>query len=215
MGLRDSIINSQRIIGGNGVGNSGCNMRFNLNRISPSIAIQRAIQKPSESAPSGYRMPKKAALYPIANGGIAGKATNAFDVSSSIIGDGYMTLNETITFTVSGSGDLLASISGSENITFIALCDILGYGYLNGNADISAQPTAADIAGEFFATFIDGTFTMKDVLKVLVAVAAGKTNIVDLGGGSATVEFRDLSDTKNTVVADMINSERTDLTFDL
>ena len=214
MGLRGSIINSQRIIGGNGVGNSGCNMRFNLNRIAPSIAIQRAIQKPTESAPSGYRIPK-AILYPIANGGIAGKAINAFDVSSSIIGDGYMTLSETVTFTVSGSGDLLASISGSENITFVALCDILGYGYLNGNADISAQPTAADIAGEFFATFIDGAFTMKDVLKILVAVAAGKTNIVDLGGGNATVEFRDLSDTKNTVIADMTNSERTDITLDL
>lgn len=214
MGLRGSIINSQRIIGGNGVGNSGCNMRFKLNRIAPSIAIQRAIQTPTESAPSGYRIPK-AVLYPIANGGIAGRAINAFDVGGSIIGNGYMTLNETITFTVSGSGDLLASISGSENITFTALCDILGYGYLNGNADISAQPTAADIASEFFATFIDGTFTMKDVLKVLVAVAAGKTNIVDLGGGNATVEFRDLSDTKNTVVADMTNSERTDITLDL
>ena len=123
--------------------------------------------------------------------------------------------NDRVNVTINASGDLLASISGTETITFTALCDILGYGYLNGNADISAQPTAADIAGEFFATFIDGTFTMKDVLKILVAVAAGKTNIVDLGGGNATVDFRDLSDTKNTVVADMTGSERTDITLDL
>lgn len=212
MGLRGSIIGSQRIKGGNGFANSGT-MRFSLNRIVPSIAIQRATQKPTSSTPEGYRIPL-AIVFPIANGGIAGRAVNAFDVSSSIIGDGYITLTETVTFTVSASGDLLASISGTETITFNALCNILGYGYLNGNADISAQPTAADIAGEFFATFIDGTFTMKDVLKILVAVAAGKTNITDLGGGNATVDFRDLSDTKNTVVADMTGSERTTITID-
>ena len=68
---------------------------------------------------------------------------------------------------------------------------------------------------EFFATMVDGTFTMKDVLKILVAVAAGKTSITDLGGGAATVTFRDLSDTEDRVIADMADSERTNVTLDL
>lgn len=126
-----------------------------------------------------------------------------------------MVADSTITFTVSASGDLLASINGSASISISVLCSILGYGYMVGNADISAQPTAADIAGEFFATMVDGTYTMRDVLKILAAVAAGKTTITDLGGGSATVNFRDLSDTKNTVSASMTDSERTDVTLDV
>jgi len=214
MGIHGSIINSQRIIGGNGFGNSG-SRRFKLNRISPSIAIQRATLNETSSTPDGYRMPKAPLIYPLSNGGVAGRISNTFDVSANIIGDGYIIGDATIVFTVSSSGDLLASINGNATVTFIVLCDILGYGYMTGNADISAQPTAADIAGEFFATMIDGTFTMRDVLKILAAVNAGKTTITDLGGGLATVNFRDISDTKNTVVADMTNSERTDVTLDL
>jgi len=214
MGLRGSIISSQRIIGGKGFANSGA-MKNKLNRLNKSISIQRSTLQETSSTPEGYRMPKGPLVYPLSNGGIASRISNVFDVSSSIVGDGYMISNATVVFTVSGSGDLLASINGEANITIVALCDILGYGYISGNADISARPTAADIAGEFFATFIDGSYTMRDILKVLAAVAAGKTNITDLGGGNATVEFRDLSDTKNTVSADMTNSERTNVTLDL
>ena len=214
MGLRGSIIGSQRITGGNGFANSGT-MRNQINRIVPSIAIQRAIQYPTSSTPQGYRMPNWAILYPIENGGISGKATPLFETSASIMGDGYIDGSETVVFTVSATSDLLASIEGSATVTFTALCDILGYGYIAGSADISAQPTASDIAGEFFATFIDGTYTMRDILKVLASVAVGKTTITDLGGGNATVVFRDMSDTVDRVEADMTGSERTDVTIDV
>ena len=207
MGLRGSIIGSQRIKGGSGFANSGCNMRFKLNRISPSISIQRATQKPTSSTPEGYRIPL-AVLFPIKNGGISARVKSTFDVSASVIGDGYISVTENVTFSVSAAGDLLASIGGEATVTFSVLCDMLGFGFLTGSADISAQPTAADIAGEFFATFIDGSYTMKDVLKILSSVAAGKTTITDLGGGNATVEFRNISDTETTVIADMNGSER-------
>ena len=47
-----------------------------------------------------------------------------------------------------------------------------------------------------------------------LAIQAGKTNIVDNGGGSVTVTFRDVADTKNRVEADMQDSERIDVTLD-
>lgn len=213
MGSHGSVINSQRIKGGAGVSGSGT-MRFKLNRIRPSISIQRATLQETSSTPEGYRMQKAPLIFPLSNGGAAGRISNVFDVSANIMGDGYIVGDSTVVFTVSGSGDLLASINGSATVTFTVLCDILGYGYMSGNADISAQPTAADIAGEFFATFIDGAFTMRDVLKILASVAAGKTTVADLGGGNATVTFRDLSDTTDRVVADMTNSERTDVAID-
>jgi len=214
MGLRGSIFHSQKRVGGAGFVNGG--RRNEGKPIEITIGLHRSISVLSvSSTPSGYRIPKAPLIYPIANGGMAGRLSAVFDVNSSIIGDGYMLGSSIITFTLSATGDLLASINGSETVTFTVLCDILGYGYMAGNADISAQPTAADIAGEFFATMVDGTFTMRDVLKILAAVAAGKTNITDLGLGNAVVEFRDLSDTKEVVTAEMTGSERTNVTLDL
>ena len=55
---------------------------------------------------------------------------------------------------------------------------------------------------------IESNFTPKQVMKMLLAVAVGKTTIEDLGGGHATVRFRDSNDTKNRIVADMQDSER-------
>jgi len=214
MGLRGSIFHSQKRVGGAGFINGG--NRKEGKPIEKTIGLHLSTYVlNTSSTPSGYRIPKAPLIYPISNGGIAGRTLLSLGVSSSIIGDGYVVANTTVTFAVGGSGDLLASITGVETITFSVLCDILGYGYMFGNADISAQPTAADIAGEFFATMVDGTFTMRDVLKILASVAAGKTNIVDLGGGNATVTFRDLSDTTDVVIADMTNSERTNITKNL
>ena len=59
----------------------------------------------------------------------------------------------------------------------------------------------------------DGTYTVEDLIKIMAAIMAGKTIITDLGGGNATVTFRNLADTIDKVVADMNNSERTNLTI--
>lgn len=61
---------------------------------------------------------------------------------------------------------------------------------------------------------IEGTLTLADIMRILLAVQTGKTSIIDNGGGSATVTFRDVADTKNRVEADMQDSERIDVTLD-
>lgn len=61
---------------------------------------------------------------------------------------------------------------------------------------------------------IEGSITLRDVLRLLSAVHFGKTEIIDLGGGLATVRFRDQADTKNRIEADMDGSERTSITLD-
>lgn len=61
---------------------------------------------------------------------------------------------------------------------------------------------------------IEGTYTAEDIMKILLAVLAGKTTITDLGGGNATVTFRDINDTANRVIANMAGSERTGITTD-
>lgn len=62
---------------------------------------------------------------------------------------------------------------------------------------------------------VDGTFTARDILKILAAVAAGKTIIVPGLPGAATVTFRSISDTSTVVTAEMVESERTSVDIDV
>jgi hypothetical protein len=64
-------------------------------------------------------------------------------------------------------------------------------------------------------TAIEGSFTAAQLLKLVSAVLAGKTSIVDLGGGNATVTFRDVNDLRNRLVASMTGSQRTTVTKDV
>jgi len=61
---------------------------------------------------------------------------------------------------------------------------------------------------------IESGYTAGEILKVLAAFAAGKTSITSLGGGDATVIFRDLGDTTDRIEAGMTGSERTTITLD-
>ena len=209
--IRGSIINSQRIKGGQGFSNSGI-QRFKNSRITSSIAIQ-SIQSVlnTTSYPSGYRLPK-ALLFPLKNGSIGGRTNPIFTTTVNILGLGYITSTISVTFTVSASANLLADIFGSVNVTFTETCEILGRGFISGSATVSASPSASDIAGEVFATNLEGDYSFRDLIKLMSAVSFGKSTIVDLGGGIATVTFRDVNDTENRVVADMTNSERTTIT---
>jgi len=56
---------------------------------------------------------------------------------------------------------------------------------------------------------IDGVITLKEALSVMLAVAAGKSDIT-----GSTVTFRDVADTKDRVTATMTGSERTSITID-
>jgi hypothetical protein len=69
-----------------------------------------------------------------------------------------------------------------------------------------------DIISGVWANLID-TLTAEELLTVLLSVASGKTTITDLGGGNATVRFRDTADTKDVVVASLSDSERTSITL--
>lgn len=74
---------------------------------------------------------------------------------------------------------------------------------------------ANDVASTATLTsLVEPGITVEETLRILLAVAAGKTTIVDLGGGSASVVFRDTNDTKNRLSAGMTGSERTTVTLD-
>jgi hypothetical protein len=61
---------------------------------------------------------------------------------------------------------------------------------------------------------VEGTLTLGDVMRIILAVQAGKTTIVNTGPTTNTVTFRDLADSKNRVDADLDGSERIAVTLD-
>lgn len=62
---------------------------------------------------------------------------------------------------------------------------------------------------------IEGGYTAEQVMRMLAAVMAGKSTIVDNGNNTATVVFRDLNDTVDRVTATMEGSERVDVNLNL
>ena len=60
---------------------------------------------------------------------------------------------------------------------------------------------------------VQGAYTAADALRILLAVAAGKTTIVSLGANAATVEFQAIDDSGVVVSATMAGSERTAVTL--
>lgn len=70
-----------------------------------------------------------------------------------------------------------------------------------------------DVTGAVLEAKVEGGYSVKQVLALLAAFAAGKTDITDLGGGHATVVFRNVTDTDNKITASVTGSERTSVTI--
>jgi hypothetical protein len=65
-----------------------------------------------------------------------------------------------------------------------------------------------DVTGAVLEAQIESGYSLKQAIRLLIAVAAGKTDI-DTSGPNPIVRFRDLNDTKDRVTATMTGSERT------
>jgi hypothetical protein len=70
-------------------------------------------------------------------------------------------------------------------------------------------------AAQVWNYILDNGQTAAELMRLRASIDAGLTTVVDLGGGNATVTFRDLADTKDRVTAEMTGSERTSVTLDL
>ena len=120
---------------------------------------------------------------------------------------------------LAGTGDVTAAIGALAGI----FADLDGDGALTGTiralgymeaavtpfTELSPQSLAAAVGN----IVIETGYSLTDVLRILSAVAAGNTDIVDLGGGDVTVTFRDINNSEDRVVADMTGSERTAVTL--
>jgi hypothetical protein len=120
--------------------------------------------------------------------------------------------------TLAGLANMAASILSYGELTPEGLRDAVWGALAAGNNGVGTMGEKLNDAGSAsnpWTEVIESGYTAAEILRLLAAVAGGKTTVDDLGGGFATVTFRDLADTKDRMVADMTNSERTDVTKDL
>ena len=108
------------------------------------------------------------------------------------------------------SGGNLVGGPGDDPIAYSAGVQTL----LIQSAASTVVNTSGGGGGDTWETIIESGYTAGEILKVLAAFAAGKTSITSLGGGDATVIFRDLGDTTDRIEAGMTGSERTTITLD-
>ena len=98
-------------------------------------------------------------------------------------------------------GDFDANIAAGTYMTHIYLQ--AGANPVDGDtllmaAEIKWSGTAEmDVADQVHDEVVEGTLTLRHVLRILLAALAGKTN----GGGTVTLNFRDVADGKNRIVA--------------
>lgn len=81
----------------------------------------------------------------------------------------------------------------------------------NGENTMGRKLNSAASSGDPWEVFMESGISAKEAVRLLLAYVAGKTLITDLGGGNATVKFRDINDTKDRISATMNESERTSI----
>lgn len=129
-------------------------------------------------------------------------------ISSALTGIGTFTITigtttGTISADISACGDVVTSESIARAVWDSLLADFTITGSMGETMNLVAAGT------DPWSVTLEGTYTAGEMLKLLTAVAAGKSDIVKLGNGLATITFRDINDTENRVIASMTNSERT------
>lgn len=130
------------------------------------------------------------------------------------IANGTITVSQTGTLTAIGhlAGDIVPYTELSPESLAAAVWSAIASSY-NDAGTMGEKLNGAGSAGNPWTEVIEGTYTAAEILRVLAAVAAGKTDI-NSTGSPVIVTFRDLSDTKDRIVADMVSSERTAVTLD-
>lgn len=73
--------------------------------------------------------------------------------------------------------------------------------------------TPAQIAQAIWNYLVESSFSAGALMRVIAAVAAGKTVMIYPMPGTGHVVFRTISDSSDIVTADVVNYERTSITI--
>ena len=149
------------------------------------------------------------AAVPITAGGlvsadvtaISTDATAANNAESFFDGTGYAGTGNTIPAVTTVNGLAAGSITATAIATGAITTAKFAAGAIDAAAvatgAIDADALAADAVDEFWDEVLEGTLTGRQFMRIFMAVLAGES----AGGGTSTITFRDLADTKDRISA--------------
>lgn len=148
--------------------------------------------------------------------GLFGTTTITFSSPPATLG-GTSYLSGTAAITFSAPPAVLggiANITAASYVVFSSSATIRAVGFMSAPAP-DASPTPANVADAVWSNIVASGHSASEIMELLAAVAAGKTNISNLGGGASIVTFRNVADNRDAVVAGMIGSKRDTVTLDI
>lgn len=152
-----------------------------------------------------------AALILNAVANLLGSGTLAGDLNGIIEAVAALSGSGTLAGAATALAQLLASLSGSGTAVGASTATA------NASADITVSGggvlTAPEIALAVWNAVAESGYSYADFIRVIAAVAAGKTTI-DTVSGTSTVIFRSVSDDKTRIEATVQNGERVDVDVD-
>jgi hypothetical protein len=112
----------------------------------------------------------------------------------------------------SGSGDLAAVLADTNDLQLNQGNWLTATGFATPtNITAGTIGLTAGAVDDIFDDVVEGTFTLRKMLRVFMAVLAGKSS----GGGTVTLKFQDVADTKPRITATVdSNGNRTAMTID-
>lgn len=163
------------------------------------------------SVPQGYTsVPRGITPTLQTSGNITARLNSEYTLDGDLRATGNVAAGATIETSMTAFGNVLGNIYATAVAAISMSADLKGRGNMEANIDWAARPSAFDIAQEVMNFTLDG-FTYQDIVKLQAAILLGKVS----GGGSATETFRDISDTKDRVVATVdASGNRTAITLD-
>jgi len=138
----------------------------------------------------------------------SGTATLTITVTGTLAGALSATGTASITCTVpTATLGAIVNATGTAAITGSTSATLRALGWMTGSSEETTDLTADAIAAAVWAQAVDAGLTADDVLRILLAVAAGETTITS--GASPVVTFKTPDGTEDRLVATMDGSERT------
>lgn len=163
--------------------------------ISPAAFLSAAVSMLGESVGAITGLASLGGIFDV-----SGSASMALSPAASLSARAFMTAE--------AGGPTPLSPEGLANAVWAKLA-----ADANDPGTMGEKLNDAGSASNPWTEIIEGSLSASDVLKLLLAIQAGRTSITDLGGGNASVKFKDLTGTVDRVTASVTGSERTAVTL--
>ena len=144
--------------------------------------------------------------------GMAGAVVDVCSPTSELTLKGIGRMSVANTTTPTASPGLVATRTMSLTNTSVPTSSLgmKGVGKMSLTGKVN-ELGADDVTGAVLEAKVEGNYTLKEAIRLMLAVAVGKTDI-DTSGPNPIVKFRDANDIKDRVTATMTGSERTSVT---